>query len=242
MKLELPERPKDNARKPRRKILGSIFTTLLILGVLVWLVHTSFVPAPKTVERGNGAAPAMDRQFSSAPSTDGHDVTEPLKQGALDLAMKTISLSQGEGGFELWRLKAEWASLHKQADTIVVEQPRLTYFMKDEGKQLFVRSVRGDVNQKTQLLRFIDNVLVSQDEKHLTSELLVYNGNDKTMTLPQGGAFSDTGIEGKADFLVWRIDRKRIEAEGDIIVRFATALPDALEDAPSPERPDESNI
>lgn len=161
--------------------------------------------------------------------TDGNEEAAQEAQGAFDLALKTITLSQGEGGFELWRLKAEWANLHKKDDRIVVEQPRLTYFMREDGTILYVFSNTGDVNQKTQILRFIDNVRVSQESKLITGELLVYNGNEKTMTFPQGCTFEDTSVRGSARELVWHIERQLIEAEGDIYVFLSSPDPQSLD-------------
>lgn len=157
---------------------------------------------------------AEDAQQAAAMLAGGPETVDD----AVDLAIKTISLSQGEGGFELWRLKAEWANLRKRDDTIIVEQPRLTYNMREEGKVLFVESRTGDINQKTQVLRFIEDVRVTQENKIMTGSLLVYDGDDKTMTFPQGCEFLDTGVSGSANSLVWHIDRQFIEGEGDINV------------------------
>ena len=156
---------------------------------------------------------------------------------AVDLAIKTVSLSQGEGGFELWRLKAEWANLRKRDDTIIVEQPRLTYNMREEGKVLFVESHTGDINQKTQVLRFIEDVRVTQESKIITGGLLVYDGNDKTMTFPQGCLFTDTGVSGSVNTLVWHIDRQIIEGEGDVKVVLEGSSKSAT--PPAPQAPDD---
>ena len=213
---------------------------LLILGAGCWLAFDSMTSKQNTSKQAKTVSTRVVPQPDPSPPNDTEPTEQSLKQGALELAMKTITLSQGEGGFELWRLKAEWASLHKQEDSILVEQPRLTYFMKDDGKNLYVQSVRGDVNQKTQILRFVDDVQVSQDAKHLKGALLVYNGNEKTMTLPQGAVFADNGIEGTADFLVWHIDHKFIEATGNIRVDFEVASPE-IHSLPFSEQQPDSN-
>jgi len=145
-------------------------------------------------------------------------------QSALDLALKTITLSQGEGGFERWRLKAEWANIQKRDDIIFLIKPRLTYFMED-GKVIYVQSDSGDVEQKKQLLRFIDNVRATQDDKVLTGKILVYNGTAKTMTMPEGAELTATGVEGSGNHLVWFIDAQRIETTGDVTMHLESAAP-----------------
>ena len=172
-------------------------------------------------ENATVSFPELDRK-TGQPSGDGAD-NEP---NALDLALKTITLSQGEGGFELWRLKAEWANIQKENDQILLIKPRLTYFMED-GKILYVESDTGDVDQKNQILRFIDAVRITQEDKLLTGNLLVYNGTAKTMTMPLGAELAATGVDGRGDRLVWHIDTKVIETTGDILVHMESVPPDA---------------
>ncbi|MDR3175840.1 MAG: LPS export ABC transporter periplasmic protein LptC [Desulfovibrio sp.] len=143
------------------------------------------------------------------------------EDAALNLDIKTVLLSQGEGGIELWRLKATWAKLLKHNDLIIVEAPNLTYFMKEEGKTLLVISKTGDIEQKSRIIRFIDNVRVTQDDKLFTGDLLVYNGTQKSMLFPSGVDFSDAGINARADSLIWLIDQKFITAMGNVSVEFA---------------------
>lgn len=156
---------------------------------------------------------------------------EAIKESAqtpLDLALKGISLSQGENGFEIWRLKAEWANLEKQDDTVITKQPRLTYFMKDGKNSLSVEADSGEVNQKTQILRFVHSVRAMQDDKQLSGELLVYNGEDKTMRMPEGGKFTASGMAGSCSSITWHIEENRIEATGGVSIFMA--MPDKTDD------------
>ncbi|MDR2668787.1 MAG: LPS export ABC transporter periplasmic protein LptC [Desulfovibrio sp.] len=153
--------------------------------------------------------------------TDNHDSLSDLKdEAALNLALKSISLSQGEGGMELWRLKAEWAGLQKSDDLFVVEKPRLTYFMKEDGKVMHVSSDNGTIEQKMRIIRFIENVHITQDDKSFDGDLLVYNGTQKSMNFPGGGTFSGKGLSGRAETITWFLDRRQVTAEGDVAVYF----------------------
>lgn len=145
----------------------------------------------------------------------------------LDQTLKTINLSQGEGGFEIWRLKAEWANVMQQGERIIVDNPRLTYLSKTgDATPLYVNSQRGDVVQKSQILRFIDNVRIMQDDKVMKGDLLIYNGTAKTMTFPDGGHFTDTGMQGDAAHIVWALDQKTIVGEGGVHVFFEKKTPE----------------
>ncbi|MDR2125150.1 MAG: LPS export ABC transporter periplasmic protein LptC [Desulfovibrio sp.] len=147
-------------------------------------------------------------------------LSELKNEAALNLALKSISLSQGEGGAELWRLKAEWAGLQKSEDLLVVEKPRLTYFMKEDGKVMHVSSANGNIEQKSRIIRFIDNVHITQDDKSFDGELLVYNGTQKSMNFPGGGTFNGNGLSGRAETITWFLDSRQVTAEGGVSVYF----------------------
>ena len=156
-----------------------------------------------------------------APSHKNAESSPDKEEQTLDLALKSVNLSQGEGGFEIWRLKAEWANVRKQGEAVIVEQPRLIYFMDEGGKTLHVSSSTGDINQKSQILRFINNVRIIQEDKVVTGDLLVYNGSRKTMTFPDGGDFTSPGITGHAAQVEWDLNSKLITANGDVSVLFS---------------------
>ena len=141
----------------------------------------------------------------------------------LDLAMKSINLSQGEDGFELWRLRASAASIVKKDDFIFLDSPRLVYFMKD-GTELKVVSDRGEIHQEQQLINFIDNVVVTRGHSTITGPMLVYNGTVKTMTFPRGGMFIEPESRGKAHQIIWHINNKEIEGVGNVVVDFAAEV------------------
>lgn len=155
----------------------------------------------------------------------------------LDLALKGVNLSQGEGGFEIWRLKAEWANVRKQGEAVIVEQPRLVYFMDEGGKTLHVSSSTGDINQKSQILRFISNVRIMQEDKVVTGDLLVYNGSRKTMTFPDGGDFISPGITGHAAQVEWDLNSRLITATGDVSVLFSQEEPAGSVPTVEPQNP-----
>jgi hypothetical protein len=156
------------------------------------------------------------------------------EQSPLGLTIKDLNLSQGEGGVELWRLKAEEATMLENTGKIIVQQPSLTYYTSEKDKIFFVTSNRGIVDQKEQILSFIDNVQIRQGDKSILSNLLVYNGTVKSMTFPHGGNFRDKGVSGSASFLVWDLPYAIIKAEGEVFVNFLssespTAIPSKQE-------------
>lgn len=226
-------------KRSRRLLLnaGMLFSSLALALWLLWPDSNERTEPGETASRTSGGAPAAN---GTAPYGQNEPGSHSSGSSALDLALKGISLSQGEGGFELWSLKAEWANLYKAEGFIVVVQPRLTYFLRDEqGAELKVRSEKGDIKQDEQILRFMDKVKVTTEDKLLTGDLLVYNGTAKTMTLPQGGFFSTKSASGRADVISWHIDEKRIVASGHVLVDMASPQPghENRDGAPSARAP-----
>ena len=152
----------------------------------------------------------------------------------LDLAMKSINLSQGEDGFELWRLRASAASIVKKDEFIFLESPRLVYFMKD-GTELKVVSDRGEIHQEQQIINFIDNVVVTRENSTITGSMLVYNGTAKTMTFPRGGIFDEPESRGKAHQIIWHINNKEIVGVGNVEVDFVSEVSGSPRDASTSE-------
>jgi hypothetical protein len=151
----------------------------------------------------------------------GDDADEPETGKNPSLALQQVELWQGEGGVELWRVKADRALMEEKDGKIFVEKPLVTYFSPSpDAKPLFISSSSGDIDQTNQILRFLQDVRVVQEGAAMQGDLLIYNGTDKTMTMPGGGSFADTGMKGKALFVRWRMTEKRIEAEGEVLVDF----------------------
>ena len=150
---------------------------------------------------------------SSAGVGGGENATE-----ALGVALKDLKLTQGEKGEELWRLKATWANMLEASGYITVESPQLVYFIPPDAKELHVTSEKGDVNQKTQILRFIGKVYASQGNSTLTGDLLIYNGTARVMVFPDGGAFHGDAVSGDAAKVLWRMRDQVIEGSGGVSV------------------------
>lgn len=54
-------------------------------------------------------------------------------QDPLALALKNIELTMGENGFEVWRLKAQWASMKEADGSIEVLKPQIVYSMDEQN-------------------------------------------------------------------------------------------------------------
>lgn len=173
-------------------------------------------PVAQEAPASNGTAQAN----ATTQSGGGESLVD--QKSALHLAFKTINLFQGEGGFTLWRLRADWANLRQQDGIILVETPALVYHMPPNNEELHVKSATGEVDQKNKTIRFLQNVVVTHKNSTMTGNMLIYNGTAATMSLPQRGVFQGEGVSGSADTLVWHMDKRTINAAGNVVVDFTS--------------------
>ncbi len=134
------------------------------------------------------------------------------------LALKGINLAQGENGIELWRLKANWASVLKEGDMIEIKEPSLVYFMQPDNEELRVTSQQGTINQKSKDIQFIGDVLARTGNSTMRADLMRYDGAAKSMQLPDGARFFSPGVNGTAGNVVWDMFTKVISASGGVTV------------------------
>lgn len=172
-------------------------------------------------------------QPAQAATTDQAPTEAPAPKtdagiDALNLALKAITLSQGEKGVEVWRLKATWAGMAQKDGQITVQKPRLTYFTPPDNQELHVDADTGDIDQKNQILRFVGNVTAQMDDRLLSGALMVYTGQEKTMTFPSGAVFHDSDMSGSAQQVTWRMNDRTVEAEGEVEVIFEQSPSDIM--------------
>lgn len=198
-----------------------LFCFALILGALYYWHVTSQEHVPLLDEAQTVQEDIKKIQENPALLTD--DTLE--NPSAISLLLKEFILSQGEQGHTLWRLTAKAGNMSKVNNVFIVETPSLVYHM-DDGSELTVASIKGDINQSNKKMRFITDVVVNHKDQKLSGDLLVYDGTEKTMTFPDQAFFKDSQVEGSANRVTWFIDTRIIEGEGDIHVIFEST--DAL--------------
>jgi len=155
------------------------------------------------------------------------------------LAMKTIQLTQGEHGAELWRLKADWGNMRRKDNVMELEKPSFAYYMPPDNKVVTIVANKGEIEQEEQKIRFIDSVVITYEGRTLHAPEVIYFGKPREIICPQGGMVQgQEGYEGSAARnIVWYMKNQIIEAVGDIAVSFDndlfTAQPDDPETPPA---------
>lgn len=136
------------------------------------------------------------------------------------LAVKAISMTQGEKGFELWRLKADWGNMRRNDEIMELEKPRFTYRMPPDNAELQITSNKGEIDQEAQKIRFMDDVVVTFGERSVNTTLIEYFGKTREMIFPDGARIAGRNFAGTAQRIVWRLQENVIEATGNVDITF----------------------
>ena len=189
-----------------KKIIGAL-CVLLALGV-AWYVFTD------GTFRVDSAKKKLVRQAQDAVinNADPEDVAA--------LAMKAITLTQGEHGAELWRLKADWGNMRRRDNVMELEKPRFTYYMPPDNKSIAIASDKGEIEQEKQKIRFLESVVATYEDRTLLADEVLYMGKSREILCPQGGRVEGEGYEGRANRVVWHLNSKILEAFGDVDIVF----------------------
>ena len=189
-----------------KKIVGAL-CAFIALGV-AWYIFTDGTLSMQAAKK-QLVQKAQDAIVSNANPED-----------VAALAMKAINLTQGEHGVELWRLKAEWGNMRRRDNIMELEKPRFTYYMPPDSKAVIIVSDKGEIEQETQKIRFIDSVVATYEDRTLRAPEILYFGKSREIVCPQGGEVNGDGYDGSANRIVWRMNDAIIEAFGDVVVSF----------------------
>ncbi len=185
-----------------KKLIGALCAFIVLF--IAWYLFTggelSFDAAKKQIVRQ-----AQDAIIKTA---DPEDVAA--------LAMRAITLTQGEHGAELWRLKAEWGNMRRRDNIMELEKPRFTYYMPPDNKPVEITSEKGDIAQEEQIIQFIDSVVATYEGKILRAPQMTYYGKQREIVCPRGGDIQGEGYVGSADKIVRHVNEQEIEATGNV--------------------------
>jgi 3-deoxy-D-manno-octulosonate 8-phosphate phosphatase (KDO 8-P phosphatase) len=157
----------------------------------------------------------------SAPAAAPGSEEEALLDAAT-LALKGISLMQGEGGFEYWRLRANWASMDEKDGAIDVREPVVRYNLGENGQEDFVHVVAGlgRISDNQRVLTLWRDVVLTHGDAVLTGPRLVYHANSRRVVFPEGAELENGDVSGLFTTLTWYMNTRVIEGEQGISLVF----------------------
>ena len=186
-----------NLRK--RGIIIIIIALLAAAGGVIWLVF----PAAKDKMEEVILEKALNNQEDLA-----------------NIVFKTFSLTQGEGGLEAWRLKAEVASVRKDSGLIHVEAPKITYFTRPDNQEVQVSAAQGLVDQGERNMELWPDVMVVKDGNTLKTTKMVYNGAEHRLLFPDELVVESKEILGTAQEASWNLKTNIFKAWGGVSIHF----------------------
>ena len=137
---------------------------------------------------------------------------------AINVAVRGIILTQGEKGEETWRLNATSASFDQASGKLIINQPRVTYFLKGKNSELLIQSRVGRLNQAESEVEMWDNVRLDESENVLTTSKAIYNGNTSMLNLPEPVEFFNPQFAGSANQADWNLNTHVLSANGNVRV------------------------
>ena len=162
---------------------------------------------------------AQTKNNSTSPAQNEIEITDSGDAGdAVSIAVKGISLTQGEGGQETWRLNATSAKMDQESGVVSVQAPNITYFLKNNKQELHIKSKQGTIEQNQSIVELWGDVRVDEADNLLTTSKALYEGGTHILTLPEPLDFFNPMFLGKANSANWDLNTNIFKASGDINV------------------------
>lgn len=112
-------------------------------------------------------------------------VADAVANAEVDVTLKGVELSQGEGGRAKWRLKADDAEYAKDSGIVKLTKPQVTYFPEADGREddVVVTASEGEVNQQNGNARLWPDVVIVSGPSTVYADQLDYDGKKREILL-----------------------------------------------------------
>lgn len=160
----------------------------------------------------------------------------PLEEVA-GLAIKGINLFQGNKGLELWRLKASWAHMSQNGETIDVDKPVVRYALGDgsagnpDDDVLDVKAELGRITDNQRFLTLWDDVVITRFDDTITAPRMNYDADKRLMTFPEGAALESPTAAGTAKLFTWDLANNVMHGSEGVLVILKPRPETSQEDA-----------
>lgn len=191
----------------------SIKITIVICIILLALILFRYAqekatPSSQKFAVGQNATILVDTEFA--------EITE--NEEAINIAMRGITLTQGESGEKTWLLNATSASFDQDSGTIKINQPRVTYLLKNQKSNLLIKSRVGRLDQAKNQVEMWSEVRVDESNNVLTTSRAIYNAKTHILTLPEALEFFNPEFTGSSNQAQWDLNTNILTANGNVRV------------------------
>lgn len=199
-----------------KKFFIWIIILILIFSCAYWLYTQKVMDSLFTTEKKQVKNELLDTNANDQTSGDH----SPSLEDSLGLALKGVNLSQGENGIELWRLKASWARLSKDRESIQVDSPTVQYLLGDglNNNAITVRANKGKIVENQNTIILWENLLIAQDNKSITGPYMVYDTKKRHIYFPDGAQFTSSQATSEVGKVTWDLKSNIISGKNGIKV------------------------
>ena len=202
---------------------------LAAVGLLVWggwygwmsWKTSQSIHALKDVVRSSD----LDKLLSDPPAEVANTV---------DLAIRDLTLTQGQEGRKSFDLKAKWATLNQDSGDVTVRDPDIVYMLesdsKGEPRTVHATSRIGRVEDGNQKVSMSEDVRAQHEENVLTGDYAVFINQLNKLTFPGGAKLDGPELSGTCARMTWDLNTNTLM--GDHGVKMRWYPPKQEEDSP----------
>ncbi len=143
-------------------------------------------------------------------------------EDSLQLALVGIDIMQGEEGVKSWDLKAKWGTFLQKSGHLLTDEPFITYYntteKRDESAPIYISASKGTVLENNSYITLEDNVKIAQEDLEISGDFLEFFSEEEYAKFPNGSLLTSDTMLGKADSLIWELEKEFLKAEGEVVL------------------------
>ncbi len=145
-----------------------------------------------------------------------HADRELVGEVQADLSLEGVEMTQGKEGEVEWRLQAKEGRYGKDSQVVELEEPRVTYFGKDQREKIKISGPRGRVKQAQDTAFIFPSVRVETEDGVVTAENATYIGRESKVVLWGDVRFKGGDSRFNSSRAKYYLDRDFLRAEGGV--------------------------
>lgn len=124
----------------------------------------------------------------------GPRLIEINQQMEVDMNIREFSMVQGQEGVSSWELFSDNAGFLEDKKVYTLDNPVITYHLRNSSGSLVIRSSKGLVLQEENIVRLWPDVRAEHGEITVNSDKATYMGGDNHILLEDNVVFRGRGI------------------------------------------------
>lgn len=146
----------------------------------------------------------------------------------VDVSLHGVELSRGAEGRTEWRMKADAAHYAQDTGIVAVDNPRILYYLKDDGGEIAVNATSGEVDQESGNASLWPDVDIVSGPNRARAARLDYSSAERRIVLTGDVRLERPDMTLDAPRVVLHLDTNDVDADGGVqSVLFNMTVPAA---------------